>query len=159
MEKEETHAHRKRARSALSREGTLELRKWRTRSRECSVRLDNGRKSESSYNEPSQNETLMCVYIYINTYTHTHTHTHIYIYIYVCIYMVQRSITTTYWTIGGHRRYRPADIVFARGFVLPQPCWCRFQCSGTRLCVDRLESTKLLGNRTAVHCYGWNTTE
>jgi len=36
------------ARSAVSREWTLEFRQWCTRSRECSVRLDEGRKSESS---------------------------------------------------------------------------------------------------------------
>jgi len=41
-------AHRKRARNALSKERTLELRQWCTTSRECSVRLDKGRKSESS---------------------------------------------------------------------------------------------------------------
>jgi len=45
--KEETHAHRKGARSALNRERTLELREWCTISRKCSVRLDKGRKSES----------------------------------------------------------------------------------------------------------------
>ena len=59
IEKEETHAHWKRARSALSRERKLELRQWCTTSRECSVRLDKGRKSESSQNEPSQKETLL----------------------------------------------------------------------------------------------------
>jgi len=48
IEKEETHAHRKRTRSAVSTERTLELRQWCTTSRECSVRLDKGRKSESS---------------------------------------------------------------------------------------------------------------
>ena len=40
-----------RARSALSRERTLELWEWCITSRECSVRLDKGRKSESSQNE------------------------------------------------------------------------------------------------------------
>jgi len=47
-EKEETHTQRKRARSALSRERTLELRQWCTTSRQCSVRLDKDRESESS---------------------------------------------------------------------------------------------------------------
>ena len=42
IEKEETHAHRKSARSTLSRERTLDLR------REFSIRLDKIRKSESS---------------------------------------------------------------------------------------------------------------
>ena len=51
-EKEETLAHRTRARSALIRERTLELRQWCTTSRECSVRLDKGRKSESSQTRP-----------------------------------------------------------------------------------------------------------
>ena len=40
IEKEETHANRKRARGALSRERTLELRQWCTTSRECSFLLD-----------------------------------------------------------------------------------------------------------------------
>ena len=53
-EKEETHAHRKRARSSISRERTLELRQCCTKCRECLVRLDKSRKSESS-----QNETLL----------------------------------------------------------------------------------------------------
>jgi hypothetical protein len=39
--------------------GRLSLRQWCTTSQECSVRLDKGRKSESSYNEPSQNKTLL----------------------------------------------------------------------------------------------------
>jgi len=35
------------ARSALSRERTLEFRQWCTTSRECSVRLDKSSRSES----------------------------------------------------------------------------------------------------------------
>jgi len=48
IEKEETRAHRKRSRNALSRERTLELQQRCTTSQECSVRLDKGCKSESS---------------------------------------------------------------------------------------------------------------
>jgi len=40
--------HTGKDRSSLSRERTLELRQWCTTSRESSVRLDKGRKSESS---------------------------------------------------------------------------------------------------------------
>jgi hypothetical protein len=47
IEKEETHAHQKRARSALSRERTLELRQRCATSLECLVQLDKGHKSES----------------------------------------------------------------------------------------------------------------
>ena len=47
MEKEETRAHRKSARSALITERTLGLRQSCTTSRECSIRKDKGRKSES----------------------------------------------------------------------------------------------------------------
>jgi len=46
IEKEETHAHWKRARSALGRETTLELRQRRTTSREHLAWLDKSRKSE-----------------------------------------------------------------------------------------------------------------
>jgi len=42
---EETPAHWKRARSALTRERTLELGQWCTTSRECSVRIHRGRKT------------------------------------------------------------------------------------------------------------------
>ena len=54
IDKEETHGHQKRARSTLSKERMLDLWQWCTTSRECSVRLDKGRKSELS-----QNETLL----------------------------------------------------------------------------------------------------
>jgi hypothetical protein len=47
-EKDETRAHRKRARSVLSRERTLELRNWWTAIWESPVRLGKGRNSESS---------------------------------------------------------------------------------------------------------------
>lgn len=72
--------------------------------------------------------------------------------------MGQRSIETTYLTITGHRTCCPADIAFPRGSILPQPCWYNFQCSGIWLCLDCLESTNLSGNRTAFHCYSWNST-
>ena len=43
--KRRTHAHRKRARSALSKERMLELQQWCTTSRECSAQLDKGHKN------------------------------------------------------------------------------------------------------------------
>jgi len=47
--KNKKHMHSgKELQEHLSRERTLELRQWCTTSRECSVRLDKGRKSESS---------------------------------------------------------------------------------------------------------------
>jgi len=48
IEYEKTHAHWKRARSALIRERTLELRKWCTTGWVWLVWLDKGCKSESS---------------------------------------------------------------------------------------------------------------
>jgi len=54
IEKEETRAHQKRARSTLSRERTLELQQWYATTWECLVRLDRSHKSELS-----QNKTLL----------------------------------------------------------------------------------------------------
>jgi len=121
VEKEETHAHQKRARSAWSRERMLELQQWCTRSRECLVRLNKGHKSESSLSEPSQNETLlcvcMCVCIYIHTHTHMYIHTYIYIhthrYIHIYIYMYIYIYLCIY--TGCHRRNGPN---FGRVFLM-----------------------------------------
>jgi hypothetical protein len=64
MEKEETHAHRKRGRSALSRERTLELRQWCTTSRQCSVRLD--RVVEVKRRKKDRRKTRpYCLYVYM----------------------------------------------------------------------------------------------
>jgi len=48
IEKEKTHVHWKRARSAQSRERMLDMRQYCTISWGCSVRLNKGRKSELS---------------------------------------------------------------------------------------------------------------
>ena len=69
----ETHAHQKRAGSALSQERTLELRQWCTTSRECLFGLDKGRKvNRRKLNHRKRDPTVLgSVLLDIFTYLRT----------------------------------------------------------------------------------------
>jgi len=69
IEQEETHAHRKRARGALSRERTLELRQRCATSRECSVRLDKWIVVKRTVTKRDTTTLISCTIYHIRMYT------------------------------------------------------------------------------------------
>jgi hypothetical protein len=75
------------------------------------------------------------------------------------LYLVRRSVETTYYTVSRHCSSRPANIGFTWGLALPKRCLFRFQSCGIWLYVEGLKSNNFSEKLTALHCYVSTATE